>query len=459
MGLKKDLIRVAVSNFIVLISSVVNGLVLPYILSIEDFAQVKTYTLYASFIGLLHFGFVDGLNIKYGGYAKETVDKKEFNGYHNFFLSFQLLLVVVVVIAGFVLNNDILLLISLAILPINLQSFFLYYYQAIAQFKEYSITTIIVPLASIIITLSLMLLGVKDYRFYVLASICGYIISVVFLEYKYGRSTKYNLSISLKSIPINAKLFKLVFFSGFYIMLGNLLFTLFFDSGRWISKIFTGDINFAIYSLGVSLIGFVMVFIGAINKTFYPHLYNNHSKEVVRNIKIILFIISSFTLVGYFFLETIVTSFLPKYIDALPVTAILMASLPGMVVIKSIYVNLYKIKKIEKKFLRDTFVYLAIALSLSLSIYFYFKSLESIAVASVISIYIWTMLPISCQPFVLKEFLKDALYFSLMFTLFWYAYNAEYNNAIRIVCCAIGILLLNIFFYKKHVLNLIKRRV
>lgn len=459
MSLKKDLVRVSFSNFIVLISSVVNGLVLPYILSIEDFSQVKTYTLYASFIGFLHFGFVDGLNIKYGGHNSDSVDKKEFNTYHNFFLSFQLVAIVLIFVIGFILSNDILLLIGLAILPINLQSFFLYYFQAIAQFKQYSISTIIVPLVSILITITLMILGVSDFRYYVLASIFGYIVSVFVLEYKYKKTTNFSLSISLKSIPMNIKLFRLIFFSGFYIMLGNLLFTLFFDSGRWIAKIFTGDINFAIYSLGVSLIGFVMVFIGAINKTFYPHLYNNHSKEVVRNIKIILFIISSFTLVGYFFLETIVTSFLPKYIDALPVTAILMASLPGMVVIKSIYVNLYKIKKIEKKFLRDTFVYLAIALSLSLSIYFYFKSLESIAVASVISIYIWTMLPISCQPFVLKEFLKDALYFSLVFMVFWYAYNAEYNNAIRIVCCAIGILLLNIFFYKKHVLNLIKRRV
>ena len=44
----------------------------------------------------------------------------------------------------------------------------------------------------------------------------------------------------------NFKFFK----SGLFIMLGTILFNLFFDTGKWTSKLFTSNEGFAIYSIG-----------------------------------------------------------------------------------------------------------------------------------------------------------------------------------------------------------------
>ena len=65
--------------------------------------------------------------------------------------------------------------------------------------------------------------------------------------------------------------------------------------------------------------------------------------------------------------------FLPKYVDSLPITSILISSIPGMLIVKSIYANSYKILKKEKDFMFDSLKYLAIAIVITVLSFFYFK--------------------------------------------------------------------------------------
>lgn len=461
MSLKKDLLRVSGSNLIVMLSSIVNGLVLPYVLSIEAFSDLKTFTLYASFIGFMHFGFVDGLNIKYGGSIYKDIDRKEFDGFHSFFITFQLLVLLFVIVTGIFLNNTIILLVGLALLPINLQSFFLYFYQAIGEFKDYARATIIVPIVNILLTLLFVFTGIVDYKFYIFSTIFSYLISTIFLEVRYRRflNNRFQLILVSFSILDNFKNYKPIFISGFFIMLGNVLFTLFFDTGRWMAKFLTNNEGFAKYSLGISLIGFVVIFIGAINKTFYPYLYRNNSSELILKYKNTLYLIGSFSLLSFFILKTIITFFLPKYIESLPLTAILMTSIPGMLIIKSIYVNLYKVQKKEQKFLYDTMLYLIVALALSFSFYFYFKSLISIAIAAVVAIYIWAIFPINCIKITSKNILKDLSYIVLVAIAFWFVYNMNFNLASSFGILFVILLFLNFLFFKNLVIDIIHFRI
>ena len=411
MSLKNDLLRVSGSNFVVMLSSILNGLVLPYVLSVEGFSDLKTYTLYASFIGFLHFGFVDGLNIKYGGCAYKDVDKIEFDGYHRFFILFQIIMVLAIILIGYLLNNTIILFVGLAILPINLQTFFLFFYQAIGEFKDYSRATVIVPVINVLITLTFVLVGIVDYRIYVLTIIFSYLVSIILLERRYIKYTNIHFKFNLKFLKLlhGFKRYKVIFVSGFFIMLGNVLFTLFFDTGRWMSKFFSSYDGFAKYSLGLSLIGFALVFIGAVNKTFYPYLFKNNSNELILKYRKILYIAGSLSLPAFFLIKLIIESFLPKYMESLSITAILMTSIPGIMIIKSIYVNLYKVQKKEKKFLYDTLQYLIITILLNFIFFFYFRTLNSIAIASVIAIYIWTIFPKSIFKLKAKDILKESV--------------------------------------------------
>lgn len=458
MSLKTDLVRVTGSNLIVLVSSIINGLVLPYVLSFDDFSNLKTYTLYASFIGFLHFGFVDGINIKYGGYDHRNIDKIEFKGFHDFFIIFQFCILFFIILLGLLLHNSIILLVGLAILPRNLQAFFLYFYQAIGEFKDYARAIIIVPILNICITLILVFTGIIDYRVYILSNIFSYLISIIYLEVKYKQYSKLRFfsAFKLNQLFQDRNKYKPIFISGFFIMFGTVLFTLFFDAGRWMTKFFSSNEGFARYSLAVSLIGFVIIFISAINKTFYPFLHKNNNSDLIRKYQSILYVVGSFSLLGFFFLKIIIIYFLPKYLGALPITAILMCSIPGMMIINSIYFNLYKIQKKEKIFLLDTLFYLAIGLSMNVGSYLYFGTLTSIAASSVASIYIWTFFPRSCVKIDRISMLKDFVFIVLILVSFSFVYLIDFNIFLSFIILSSLLVSINFLFFKKQIINLLR---
>lgn len=66
-SLKKGLMYVLIANFINLGFNLITNFVLPKELSVESYATIKTFQLYVSYAGLFHFGFVDGMYLKYGG--------------------------------------------------------------------------------------------------------------------------------------------------------------------------------------------------------------------------------------------------------------------------------------------------------------------------------------------------------------------------------------------------------
>ena len=67
MNLLKKIINVGFANIFQVFSGIILGFIIPKVLTIESYADFKTYTLFAGYIGMLHFGFVDGLYVDYGG--------------------------------------------------------------------------------------------------------------------------------------------------------------------------------------------------------------------------------------------------------------------------------------------------------------------------------------------------------------------------------------------------------
>ncbi len=467
MSLKDDLIKVGFSNLIVLSSGVFNSFVLPFLLTIKGYADYRTFILYASFIGFLHLGFVDGINVKYGGINRENINFKEFGEYHSFFIIFQIIITAFFLLIGLIVKNEMIFFICMAIIPINLQSFFLFFFQAIGEFHLYSRAIIIVPLCNITITLILLLLAITNYRIFVIANIFSYYLSIIFIEIQYRKvkgsnfskssiNNKVNMKKSLQLLIPTLMTCKNIFFSGFLIMTGTIIFNLFFSTGQWIVKIFTADEMFAIYSLSLSLIGLVIVFVSAVNKTFYPYLHKNPGKKTIKRLRKILYIVSTLTLPAFFILKFVIVNFLPKYLDALPITAILITSVPGIFIVKSIYVNLYKVQKKEAKFLRDSIIYFMIGCIFNISAYLYFKSLDAIALASVLTIYTWTLFPLSFNILSQKNRLSEFIYLSLIIGSFYVLNLTGLNYILSFVISLLAIFGINLLFLRRTFLSLIK---
>lgn len=76
-SLKKGLFYVLLANIINLGFNLITNFVLPKKLSVDSYAIIKTFQLYVSYVGLFHFGFVDGMYLKYGGKSVREISHKD----------------------------------------------------------------------------------------------------------------------------------------------------------------------------------------------------------------------------------------------------------------------------------------------------------------------------------------------------------------------------------------------
>ena len=129
MGFKKSILRVFSANFLSVISGIFISFIIPIILPIEGYANLKTYTFYVSYILILSLGFADGINYKYAGINESSVNKSILKGEHTVYLISQIAFMVIFIYISLTKKSIIMLLISLSIVPINMSWFYKFYYQ------------------------------------------------------------------------------------------------------------------------------------------------------------------------------------------------------------------------------------------------------------------------------------------------------------------------------------------
>lgn len=67
-------------------------------------------------MGVLHFGFADGIYLKYGGETREEIDLPVLKYEHDFLLKFQLFITIVFVLIDFVKRDFIITAFALTII-------------------------------------------------------------------------------------------------------------------------------------------------------------------------------------------------------------------------------------------------------------------------------------------------------------------------------------------------------
>ena len=343
MDLKKNLLKVFTANFIALIVGIVNGFFLPAFLSIDQYAYLKTFTLYISYVGIFHFGFLDGLYLKYGGKYKDNLDRKELKYEHNFFILFQLMVTFLFLILAYLRKDLIMLAFALSIVPINMQTYFSFLYQSLGEMGTFAKIKTAYPLTILFLNLSfIFLLKIDHYLPFVLAILIAHYLVYSIFEISYNKDFKIN---GIKKIQL-----KPLFLSGFFIMMGNLSNMFFYSIDRWYVKFLLPLENFSYYSFAVSMMGIILMMINSISMTFYPYFSRGYEVEQIKKIKIYLIIIGAISSIGYFILSLIVTNFIGNYVPSLQVISVLFVGFPAIGVINALYINLFKVNKQERRY-------------------------------------------------------------------------------------------------------------
>lgn len=448
MDLKKDLMKVFGSNIVTLAAGIVSGLVIPSFLSLDQYAYFKTFTLYLSYVGILHLGLADGLFIKYGGSYEDEVDKSLLKGEHHFFLVFQFVVSIVIIMVSLFIKDKILLVFSLSIIPFNLLTFYKFFYQAIGKFNIYSKILIFPPVVMLFANLVVIFIfQIENYWLFIFIRLFAYFLIFLILEYNFYRLTK------SAEVNIDFSEIKSIFNIGFFIMLGNLSSVMFYSIDRWFVKFSFTSSDFAFYSFAISMMGMINIFINSITKVFYPYLARNKEYGILQRLKKYFIIIASFATGLYFVFAFIVNNFIPKHIPALNIIAIIFAGFPALITIKALYINLYKVRKSDKLYLKTVFSMLLISIILNFIALTVFGDNIAIAIATTISFYIWFYF--SSRHFeTLFVSSKEVFYLVIFVVLFIYSSNFISLLPGTIVF-SVGLLILIFGFYKSEFMGLI----
>lgn len=452
MDLKKNLLKVFTANFIALIVGIVNGFFLPAFLSIDQYAYLKTFTLYISYVGIFHFGFLDGLYLKYGGKYKDNLDRKELKFEHNFFILFQLMVTPLFLILAYLRKDLIILAFALSIVPINMQTYFSFLYQSLGEMGTFAKIKIAYPITILCLNLSfIFLLKIDHYLPFVLAILIAHYLVYSIFEISYNKDFKIN---GIKKIQL-----KPLFLSGFFIMMGNLSNMFFYSIDRWYVKFLLPLENFSYYSFAVSMMGIILMMINSISMTFYPYFSRGYEVEQIKKIKIYLIIIGAISSTGYFILSLIVTNFIGNYVPSLQVISVLFVGFPAIGVINALYINLFKVNKQERRYFYKVLKMLIISIILNTLAVLINLSNFSIAIATTIAFYFWFFSSSKDFPG-LKTNIKEIVFIFLYIPLFLFS-SIFLNYITGFVVFTLGIFILVWLFYKKEfkelVVKLIKR--
>lgn len=411
----KNILKVLISNIVVLGTSFINTLIIPRLLSIEEYAQYQTFILYVSYVGLMTLGFHSGLFIKYSGKKREHIDKAQYKSEIRLIIYSQLILTVVVIAIAVLGKNRLLFCMALCILTSNFIAVFKYLYQAWNRFGVYSVISIMQSLG---ISGTVLIVGVirggllsRDIiSIYILVNLLSFLLVYV----SYRRDVK-----GIKSNKIFSKANGVIFQTGLLLMASEGISTLFNSIDKFFVKGLFTSYEFSMYCFGITLLSAMHVFISAIAQPMYLQLaldINNTEKR--KEYKELVYCFGALSGCAYYAVCIIVKYFLPHYTDSLKIVSILFAIFPAYSVISCIYVNLYKATNQIKKYISSLVLVVLCAIALNALGILIYRNFIIIAVATTICYYVW--LVYSSRHFKGLELKKrDVIFLTGFFVIFF----------------------------------------
>lgn len=416
----KKAFKVILVDFLGLLVGILNGFLLPKFIELDQYAMIKTFSLYISYSGVFHIGFSDGLYIMLGGKSADELKQGKIKAYLHALIKILLLTIGGLALISFFITKDIIFrLFILYTIPFQITLFQSLLLRATGQFEKYVKIRVFLNIINLLSTI--LIISTQSAYAYMIVQILGYGVLALGYLIKVLLFEKNRNECSLMEINNIIKI-------GFIIMVANTVTNLFFSLDRWFIKIFFAREDFAFYSFGVSMLNLFITVIASITIVFYPYLteYKKQS-NIIKEIKSYIIIISSFVPLGYFVLSFIVNNFIKNYIYSLSILKILIICIPFISLINVLYSNLYKVNNLGKLYLKVSIKMLLLATILNSIFLIIFKSTISIAYASLLSLVFWYLY--SSKDFEqLKIPIKELIYLGIM--ILSYIILSEYFNSI-----------------------------
>jgi len=388
-----DVLIYSFGQALLLIFGLVQSLIIPKYLSTADYGYWQLFLLYMAYVGILHFGFLDGMLVRWAG--KEFADiKQEIPVAFRFLLLEQFLVVGVLALVLIAIDLPFLE-IGLAVLAnaiiVNTLTFFIFTAQAVKRFKLVTAVNISRGALFLLLVLALFAGGMLGYEDLYLATIVtGFILLILFAVHL--RDSLFSQVTPGKSLRAYGKENISI---GLFVLLGNFMAVLLTTVDRLTVSSFFPITQFAQYTFAMSMCAVVIMFVQAVSLVFFPYLSGSSSELRARAHQLLRPAITIFwagALVMYFPFTAWVEFYLPHYTASLPLMAILLCMIGFSSQIQILHVNFFKAYRKQRMYFVLAGISLACAVALYLLAATLFGTLASIAITAVISSLLWYLL-------------------------------------------------------------------
>lgn len=391
----KNTIYVIASQLTILVIGICKSLILPMFLGIKDFGYWQIYVFYSTYLGFFALGFNDGIYLRYGKYDYEDLPHSKIRSSIRLFIIMQIIMIFLCMLFVFAehdINKKIaLFFVCFNILIFGLTGILVYVFQITNQIKKYSVFSTIDKIIFLIAVLLLYLTGKNNYVIFLIVDTFSKIVVLIFMMIT-CKELFVGKNIAIKKTFIE---FKENISVGIKLMLAGIMSMLITGLGRFIVERTKPIEIFSQYSLAISMINLVLIFVNAISLVFYPLIARvdvKQYKKIFNALNDGISILAILSLLLYFPLQAFIKLFLPQYSDVLFYLPFMFGTIFAQSKMQIIYNTFYKVLRQEKKMFLANFSCVIVFLIITLPLYIYFKNVNVIAfgtfLAMILRIYI-----------------------------------------------------------------------
>ena len=264
------LLSVGVQIISLAVSFILN-LILPKFIDEYQYSYWQSYVLYVNYVGILHFGLLDGIVLRYAQYDYDQLDKPKLRS------QFYILLTLISTAAsiGFLVSSwlqgvssIVLVLVSVGTISKNLFTYTSYTFQITNRIEKYAIITIVQRGLYGLGVAALLLLGVKNFFWFCLFDLLGdifaFLLGLLFNKDIYlGKGL--GIKVAFQEAKHNIR-------SGALLLVSNWFSILTVGSAKMVVQWRWDELLFGKISFSFSISNLFLTFIAAVSVVLFPTL-------------------------------------------------------------------------------------------------------------------------------------------------------------------------------------------
>lgn len=323
----KNISYTFISNVISFLISAIVTFAVPKQLGVESYSFFQLYLFYVNYTGFLHFGWADGVFLRYGGEYYNNLDKSKFSGQFWLYSGIEVAFGLLICLASFTLASPqdkaiVLALTGVSVFLLLPRTLLQYILQCTNRIKEYATLTVLEKVVYITMVVVCLLAGTHNFIPMILADLLGKTCALLYSIYQ-CRDILITKPTSLRSSLEEAWANILV---GIKLMFANIASMLIIGFVRLSIENQWDVTTFGKVSLTMSVSNLLMVFIRAVALVMFPMLRRTNSDKlssIYNTMRTCLMIPLLGMLVCYYPAKVILSAWLPQYADSLVYMALL----------------------------------------------------------------------------------------------------------------------------------------